>query len=120
MVYQIRYISILILILLAGNSVVFSQDFNFNTNPKGVNLPVQNVLQVAQDTLGRMWFSTVRGVYYSDGIQTHSLEESVAAEFDFSISLHIDEDGIIWLFNQNGLPKLFKGGYGKWEEKKLP
>lgn len=120
MVYQIRYISIFILILLASNSTAFSQDFNFNTNPKGVNLPVQNVLQVAQDTLGRMWFSTVRGIYYSDGIQTHSLEESVAGEFDFRISLHIDEDGIIWLFNQNGLPKLFKGGYGKWEEEKLP
>jgi PAS domain-containing protein len=117
---QIRYISILILILLASISVAFSQDFNFNTNPKGVNLPVQNVLQVEQDTLGRMWFSTVRGVYYSDGIQTYSLPESIASEFDFRISLHVDEDGIIWLFNQNGLPKLFKGGYGKWEEELLP
>ena len=120
MLNQIRQISILILMLLISTSEAYSQDFNFNTAPKGIDLPVQNVLQVEQDTLGRMWFSTIRGIYYSDGIQTYSLPESLTAEFDFRISLYRDEDGIIWLYNQNGLPKLFKGGYGKWEEEKLP
>jgi len=120
MVYQIRYISILILLFLSSYSVGLAQEFNFNLNPKGVNLPVQNVLQVDQDTLGRMWFTTVRGVYYSDGIQTHSLPESLTAKFDYRIFTHLDEDGIIWLYHQNGLPKLFRGGYGKWEEVRLP
>lgn len=69
-----------------------------------------------QDTLGRMWFSTVRGVYYSDGIETHALPDSLIAEFEFRISVLIDEEGIVWLYNQNGLPKIYRGGYGKWEE----
>ena len=120
MMNLVRFVGILLLLLLGSNSVVLSQNFKFNTFPKGVSLPVQNVLKVEQDSLGRMWFATDRGIYYSDGIQTYALPDSLIAKFEFKISLLIDEDGIIWLYNQNGLPKFFKGGYGKWEEVILP
>ncbi len=120
MIEQVRYLGLLFLILLGINTVAFSQNFKYNTTQKGVNLPIQNVLQVDQDSLGRMWFSTVRGVYYSDGIQTHALPDSIVSKFEFRIAIHIDEDGIVWLYNQNGLPRVFKGGYGKWEEEVLP
>ncbi len=84
--------------------------------PKGVKLPVQNIFQIEQDSLGRMWFSTSRGVFYSDGIQTFALPDSLYSNFDFQVSLHVDEQGFVWIYNNSGLPKLFKGGYGKWEE----
>lgn len=95
---------------------VTGQTFKFDLNPKGVNLPVQNIFQIEQDTLGRIWFSTSRGVFYSDGIQTYSIPDSLRSEFDFQISLHLDEDGMIWLYNDRGEFKFFKGGYGDWEE----
>ncbi len=120
MINLVRFLGILLLLLLGSNSVVLSQNFKFNTLPKGVSLPVQNVLKAEQDSLGRMWFATDRGIYYSDGIQTYALPDSLIAKFEFRISILIDEDGIIWLYNQNGLPKFFKGGYGKWEEVVLP
>lgn len=92
-----------------------AQNFKYNSQPKGVDLPVQNVLQMEQDTLGRMWFSTPIGIHYSDGIETYSLPDSILKEFNYRISIHQDGNGIIWLYNSNGLPKLIKGGYGKWE-----
>ncbi len=92
-----------------------AQNFKFNAQPKGVELPVQNVLQMEQDSLGRMWFSTPMGVYYSDGIETFALPDSILKEFNYRISVHIDDEGIIWLYNSTGLPRLIKGGYDSWE-----
>lgn len=92
-----------------------AQNFKYNLQPKGVELSVQVVLQAEQDTLGRMWFATPMGIYYSDGIETFSLPDTVSREFNYRMSIHIDEDGIVWLYNSTGLPKIVKGGYGKWE-----
>ncbi len=92
-----------------------AQNFKYNSQLKGVELPAQNVLQMEQDTLGRMWFSTPMGVYYSDGIETFTLPDSILKEFNYRISIHLDEDGLLWLYNFAGLPRLVKGGYGKWE-----
>ncbi|WP_373397085.1 hypothetical protein V8V91_21215 [Algoriphagus halophilus] len=97
-----------------------AQNFKYNSQPKGVELPVQNVLQMEQDTLGRMWFSTPMGIHYSDGIETFSLPDSILKEFNYRMSIHLDEEGMIWLYNSNGLPKLIKGGYGTWEYVDLP
>jgi len=120
MINLVCFLGILLLLVFGSNSVVLSQNFKFNTLPKGVSLPVQNVHKVEQDSLGRLWFATARGIYYSDGIQTYALSDSLIAKFEFKVSILIDEDGIIWLYNQNGLPKFFKGGDGKWEEVVFP
>ncbi|NVJ85905.1 MAG: PAS domain S-box protein [Algoriphagus sp.] len=101
-------------LFVGGN--LSGQTFKFDLNPKGVNLPVQNIFQIEQDTLGRIWFSTSRGVFYSDGIQTYSIPDSLRSEFDYQISIHRDEDGAIWLYNDRGEFKFYKGGYGDWEE----
>jgi len=92
-----------------------AQNFKYNAQPKGVELPVQNVLQIEQDTLGRIWFSTPMGIYYSDGIETFALPDSILKEFNYRVSINKDEDGLLWLYNSTGLPRLVKGGYGKWE-----
>ncbi|MDE0559087.1 ATP-binding protein [Algoriphagus sp. NF] len=106
------YLIFFLIFPLAG----MGQSFQYDTNPKGVRLPVQNIFQVEQDTLGRIWFSTTRGVFFSDGIQTYSLPDSLNAKFDYQIALHIDEDGSVWLYNDRGQMRFFKGGYGTWEE----
>ena len=92
-----------------------AQNFKYNLQPKGVKLPVQMVLQAEQDTLGRMWFATPMGIYYSDGIETYTLPDSLVREFNFRMSIHKDGDGLIWIYNSTGLPKILKGGYGSWE-----
>lgn len=102
-------------LILFVNFGVMAQSFKYNTNPKGIKLPVQNVLQIEQDTLGMIWMSTTRGVFYSDGIETFPLADSLNTEFDFQITIHKDEDGIIWLYNDRGVANFLKGGYGNWE-----
>lgn len=115
------YLSALVCALfLFINFGVFAQTFKYNTNPKGIRLPVQSVLQVEQDTLGMIWMSTTRGVFYSDGIETFALADSLNSKFDFQISIHKDEDGMIWLYNDRGVGTFLKGGYGSWENVVFP
>lgn len=105
------------LISVSGHS--FAQTFNFNTRPRGIQLPVQNVLDIKQDTLGQLWFSTSRGVVFSDGIHTHTLPDSINRKFAYRIAILKDLDGIIWLYNATGSPVLVRGNANSWQEEKL-
>lgn len=98
---------------------VFSQSFNFNTKPRGIDLPVQNILDIEQDTLGQLWFSTSRGVVYSDGIYTHNLPDTLVRKFSYRIAILKDPDGKIWLYNATGTPNLFRGTENSWIEEKI-
>ena len=111
---------ILIFGLLGSGGLLFGQSFKFNAQPKGIKLPVQNVLEIEQDTLGRMWFSTSRGVVYSDGIQTYELPDTLIRRFNYRISFLKDEDGVMWLYNANGNPTVFKVLKEGWQEIDFP
>ncbi|TDQ15136.1 PAS domain S-box-containing protein [Algoriphagus boseongensis] len=102
--------------LIDSSQELLAQTFKFNTSPKGVRLPVQNVLQIEQDSLGQMWFSTTRGVVYSDGIQTYELPDTLLRKFVYRISILKDEDGVLWLYNGSGVPVLFEGAAEGWKE----
>lgn len=97
-----------------------AQNFKFNTQPKGIRLNVQNVLQIEQDTLGRMWFSTTQGVVYSDGIETLELPDTLTRRFVYKIALLKDEDGILWIYNANGVPTILERKYDSWSELQFP
>ncbi len=111
---------ILVFGLLGSESLLFAQSFKFNNQPKGVKLPVQNILEIEQDTLGRMWFSTTRGVVFSDGIQTFQLPDTLIRRFTYRISFLKDDDGVMWLYNANGFPAVFKVLKNGWEEVSFP
>jgi PAS domain S-box-containing protein len=108
--------SVCVFCFFLKSQILFAQTFNFNATPKGVRLPVQNVFQIEQDSLGQMWFSTSRGVVYSDGIQTYELPDTLLRKFVYRISLLKDEDGILWLYNGSGVPVLFEGANDGWNE----
>lgn len=92
------------------------QEFKFNTQIKGVKLPGQTIYQIEQDTLGRMWFSTARGIFFSDGIQTHSLPDSIHQRFQYQIGLHKDQEGKIWVYSSQGNARLLQGGENGWKQ----
>lgn len=97
-----------------------AQNFKFNTQPRGVRLNVQNVLQVEQDTLGRMWFSTSQGVVYSDGIETYDLPDSLTRRFIYRIALLKDDDGVFWIYNASGVPTILERTHNGWSELIFP
>lgn len=106
--------------LLLIQGLATAQSYKFNTDPKGVKLPVQNVLDIEQDSLGRMWFSTARGVVYSDGIHTYELPDTLVKRFNYRISFLKDEDGIMWLYNASGIPVIFEATEDGWRESIVP
>ncbi|WP_111671985.1 sensor histidine kinase [Algoriphagus litoralis] len=112
------------IILLSGLFLICSgvtaQNFKFNTQPKGVKLKVQNVIQIEQDTLGRMWFSTSQGVQYSDGIETHELPDTLTRRFVYRIAMLKDEDGLLWIYNANGIPTVLEQQEDTWAELQFP
>jgi PAS domain S-box-containing protein len=87
--------------------LALGQEFKFNTQIKGVKLPGQTIHQIEQDTLGRMWFSTARGIFYSDGIQTQTLPDSIHEKFIYKMGLYKDQDGKMWIYSSQGSPDLF-------------
>lgn len=99
---------------------ISAQNFKFNTQPRGVRLNVQNVLQVEQDTLGRMWFSTSQGVVYSDGIETYDLPDSLTRRFIYRIALLKDDDGVLWIYNASGVPTVLERTHVGWSELAFP
>ena len=116
MLKKINLVIALSLALFFSFAPVFAQTFKFNTQPKGIRLPVQNILQIEQDTLGQIWFSTTRGVVYSDGIQTFELPDSLVRKFVYQISILKDQDGVMWLYNASGVPSVFQGIKSGWKE----
>lgn len=116
MLKKIKLLLPLLFVFTLGQVFVLAQTFKYNLQPKGVRLPVQNVLQIEQDTLGQMWFATARGVVYSDGIQTFDLPDTLVRKFIYKISIHKDADGIMWLYNATGIATLFGGQAAGWVE----
>jgi PAS domain S-box-containing protein len=116
MLRRLFLFSVGVICFFLNSQQLFAQTFNFNTTPKGVRLPVQNVFQIEQDSLGQMWFSTSRGVVYSDGIQSYKLPDTLVRKFVYRISFLKDEDGILWLYNGSGVPVLFEGAKDGWRE----
>ena len=116
-------VAIKALILVCWSSLIIatalSQSYQFNTRPRGIQLPVQNILQIEQDTLGRMWFSTSRGVVVSDGLHNEELPDSLLRKFAYRISLHKDSDGQVWLYSASGVPILIKNNGEAWQEEDL-
>ncbi len=106
------------LFLIQG--LLCAQNFKFNTQPRGVRLNVQNVLQIEQDTLGRMWISTTQGVVYSDGIETYQLPDTLTRRFVYKIALLKDADGVLWIYNASGVPTVLERKHDSWFELDFP
>ena len=110
---KIKY---LFLFLFLSYGLGFSQSFQVNKQIKGLELPSENIRSIVQDKKGKMWFSTSRGVYCSDGISTYGLPEHIQKELDGVVNLVLDKDGDIWLHNSTGALKVFSLEEGNWEK----
>ncbi len=100
--------------------LALGQEFRFNTQIKGVKLPGQTIYQIEQDTLGRMWFSTARGIFFSDGIQTQTLPDSIHEKFMYNIGLYKDQEGKMWIYSSQGSPNLISLNENSFEQNPLP
>jgi PAS domain S-box-containing protein len=111
-------LSVLLIILIF--KPVFSQSFHFNRQVKGVDLPTDNISGIVQDATGVMWFTTAMGVYYSDGFNTYSIADSIQSQLGTKIGIIRDEDDVLWLYNQIGVPRIFRYEDNKWSNFPIP
>ncbi|WP_246581556.1 sensor histidine kinase [Echinicola shivajiensis] len=109
---------ILLMSLVCG--VAFSQSFQVNKQIKSLVLPTENIYGVAQDFEGRMWFTTARGVFYSDGINTYSLPQKVKESLGNNLGIRVDDEGLVWVYNSSGIPKVYYLENGQWHLFNLP
>ncbi|MCH7403462.1 ATP-binding protein [Belliella kenyensis] len=110
----------LILLFILLNFDLLGQSFQFNSEIKGVALPTSNVKQLTQDREGLIWFNTNDGIYYSDGMATYGIPDSISNDLTNKVSFQKDDDGLIWVFNVIKEVKVYKNSKFGWEELKLP
>ncbi|MCH7409115.1 ATP-binding protein [Belliella sp. DSM 111904] len=109
-----------ILLFMLLDFDLFGQSFQFNSEIKGVSLPTSNVKQVTQDHEGLIWFNTNDGVYYSDGMSTYSIPDSVSEDLTNKVNFQKDKDGKIWIFNTVKEARVYFQSKQGWERLQLP
>jgi len=98
----------------------FSQSFQQNKNIKGLNLPSNHVLSLSQDDVGRIWVSTAKGVFYSDGITTYALPDTIHQILQRKPYTYIDVDGVIYAYNTERIKYIFYFSNNSWESLTIP
>ncbi|MDN3669974.1 ATP-binding protein [Echinicola jeungdonensis] len=101
-------------------NLAFSQSFQANKQINGLELPINNAFRIGQDNKGRMWFSTPRGIYFSDGINTYGLPEGVLKDLEGNVDFFIDAQGIVWVYEKLPGGDIYFSDSGKWEKLKPP
>lgn len=109
-------IIIILYILFLLKGTLMAQSFQMNKQIKGVDLPSQIVSTIDQDKDGRIWFTTAKGVFYSDGISTYGLPEELSDNLNGSEGVEVDDDGQVWVYAKKGKPRIYKLIENDWDE----
>jgi PAS domain S-box-containing protein len=97
-----------------------AQTFHYNRQIKGVELPSDNIKGLLQDNSGRIWFNTNKGIYYSDGINTYSLPDSIQTKISNDAGIFKDHEGFVWIYDLGALPQVFYFDHQQWVKLNLP
>lgn len=111
--------ALLYLFLLISN-FGFAQNFLFNSQIKGVELPTDMISDVLQDEKGLVWFNTSLGIFYSDGFFTYPIPDSVQSQLSSSSGMFQDGNNQIWVYNKTNIPKVFNYSETQWHEVEIP
>jgi len=89
-------------ILIAGffflqPNLCISQSYLVHTYNENDGLPSSTVYDIAQDSLGRMWFATRNGVTAYDGFEWKIFPVQDALLTASCFKIRVDEKGIIWI-----------------------
>jgi PAS domain S-box-containing protein len=99
---------------------VSAQTYHYNRQIKGVELPSDNIHGLAQDNSGVIWFSTNQGVFYSDGLNTYALHDSIQSKLSFNSAIFKDHEGFLWIYDQSTNPIVFYNDLNQWVKLQLP
>src|SRR4028119_1022573 len=95
----VRFLFVLLVVLIGG-TVTFSQDIFFNKVLPPDGRSFMHVTGMVQDRQGYMWFTTKKGLFRYDGYQwisfKHNPLDSTSLASDALEAITIDHDGIIW------------------------
>lgn len=84
-----------------------AQTFNLNKQIKGFGQISNQINSIAQDKKGFVWITTNNGTQYSDGILSHQLPDSIKSGFQATQKVHVDDDGLVWVYQSNEVPVIY-------------
>ena len=111
--YKLIILSILFSVLLSN---INAQEYFFKEYNESDGLPSGNVFDIAQDTLGRMWFATRNGIVSYDGAQWNSFDDEHIFDQLIFVKVKLDNDGTIWTVNESRTNSLFYYKNEEWNE----
>lgn len=110
----------LLYVFLLTSHFGLAQNFLFNSQIKGVELPTDMISEVIQDEKGLIWFNTSLGIFFSDGFFTYPIPDSIQNQLSNPMRMFLDEKGEIWVYNHTVNPKVFNFSGTKWNEVRIP
>ncbi|MBZ0181177.1 MAG: PAS domain S-box protein [Melioribacteraceae bacterium] len=120
---QQKYIHILIapllfLIILVSNS--FAQNYFFKEYTEENGLPSGYVFDIAQDSVGRMWFATRNGIVSYDASRWNYFDNTKIFKNLNFVKLSVDQQGSVWAVNEANIKSLYYYKNEEWNEYKIP
>ncbi|WP_143961949.1 sensor histidine kinase [Litoribacter populi] len=100
--------------------VGFSQSFQENRKIKGLDLPTNRVFNIIQDERGKVWFATDRGVFYTNGLVTHYLPDSIHQKLNRRVDLFQTSENTIFIHKSTSPSELWRYEEDSWTRIPLP
>ncbi len=99
---------------------ITAQSYFFKEYNEEDGLPSGTVFDIAQDSLGRMWFATRNGIVSYDASRWNYFnDKKVFNQLSF-VRLALDGNGTIWTINQSDINELYFFKNEEWSKYNLP
>ncbi len=119
-VYSKTIILFVILFFIVLQSPVNAQSYLVHKYTVNEGLSSSFVYDVAQDTLGRMWFATRSGVSVYDGFNWTTHNHCLNASINSFAEIESDRTGKIWVCNENFTLGIANYDGEQWTQVKAP
>ncbi|MBT0811888.1 PAS domain S-box protein [Litoribacter ruber] len=107
-----------VLCLLAFVGV--SQSFQQNRKIKGLELPTNRVFNILQDGQGKVWLATDRGAFYTNGLVTHYLPDSIHQKLNRRVNLFQTPQNDIFIHKASSPNEIWRLSGNSWSIIELP
>ncbi len=111
----LKYVFSILILACCWNLILIAQSFPVKNYTEEDGLPSSTVYDVAQDSVGRMWFATRNGICRYDGYNWDVFNTQSGLPANDFIKIKIDKNGNVWALSVDPLYLVFMFNGKEWK-----